>query len=64
MTGFYRHENIHQPGQKIKYKDLANRIGVSKALTYHITIVRDHIVKGMSRLVVGTKEPFSDDYSF
>ncbi len=38
--------------------------GVSKALTYHITIVRDHIIKGMSRLVVGTKEPFSDDYSF
>ncbi len=38
--------------------------GVSKALTYHITLVRDHIIKGMSRLIVDTKEPFSEEYSF
>lgn len=38
--------------------------GVRNALTYHITVVRDHIVKGMSRLVVDTKEPFSGEYPF
>ncbi len=29
-----------------------NKKGVSKALTYHITTVRDHITKGMSKLIV------------
>ncbi len=38
--------------------------GVAKALTYHITIVRDHIIKGMSRLIVENKEPFPEKYSF
>jgi DNA-binding GntR family transcriptional regulator len=38
--------------------------GVSKALTYHITTVRDHIIKGMSRLLVDARESFSDGYSF
>jgi len=38
--------------------------GVRNALTYHITIVRDHIIKGMSRLIVDTREPFSEEYSF
>jgi len=38
--------------------------GVSKALAYHITIVRDHIIKGMSRLIVDTKDSLSETYSF
>jgi DNA-binding GntR family transcriptional regulator len=38
--------------------------GVNKALTYHITTVRDHIVKGMSKMIVDAKESFSDTYSF
>jgi len=38
--------------------------GLNKALTYHITIVRDHIIKGMSRLIVDTKESYSPEYSF
>ncbi len=38
--------------------------GLNKALTYHITIVRDHIIKGMSRLIVDTKETFSEEFSF
>ncbi len=38
--------------------------GVRKALTYHIIQVRDHIIKGMSRLIVDTKEPFSPEFSF
>lgn len=38
--------------------------GLTKALTYHITLVRDHIIKGMSRLIVDTKETFSPEYSF
>ena len=38
--------------------------GVSKALTYHITIVRDHIIKGMSRLIVDAKDSLSETYSF
>ncbi len=38
--------------------------GLRKALTYHITIVRDHIIKGMSRLIVETREPFSEEYLF
>ncbi|MDX2508092.1 MAG: GntR family transcriptional regulator [Desulfobacterales bacterium] len=32
--------------------------GVDKALTYHITTVRDHIIKGMSRLIVDAKDSF------
>lgn len=38
--------------------------GVAKALTCHIIIVRDHIIKGMSRLIVEKKEPFPEKYSF
>jgi DNA-binding GntR family transcriptional regulator len=38
--------------------------GLNKSLTYHITIVRDHIIKGMSRLIVDTKESYSPEYSF
>ncbi|RLB90765.1 MAG: GntR family transcriptional regulator [Deltaproteobacteria bacterium] len=38
--------------------------GVNKALTYHITTVRDHIIKGMSRLIPDARDSFSDDYSF
>lgn len=38
--------------------------GLSKTLTYHITIVRDHIIKGMSRLIVDTKESYFPKYSF
>lgn len=41
-----------------------DEVGLSKALTYHITIVRDHIIKGMSKLIVDTKETFSPEYSF
>ena len=33
-------------------------------LTASVTIVRDHIIKGMSRLIVDTKETFSPEYSF
>lgn len=42
----------------------ADEEGVSNALIYHITIVKDHIIKGMSRLIVDTKEPFSEGYLF
>ena len=38
--------------------------GAIKALTYHITTVRDHIIKGMSMLIVDAKESFPDNYSF
>lgn len=38
--------------------------GLRKALTYHITIVRDHIIKGMSRLIADKEDSFSTDYSF
>jgi len=38
--------------------------GVSKALAYHITIVRDHIIKGMSKLIADTRESFPEEYSF
>ena len=38
--------------------------GAIKALTYHVTTVRDHIIKGMSRLIVDAKESFPDNYSF
>ncbi len=38
--------------------------GLNKALTYHITIVRDHIIKSMSKFIVDTKETFSTEYSF
>jgi len=38
--------------------------GLNKSLTYHITIVRDHIIKGMSRLIVDTKESYPPEYSF
>ncbi|WP_300460229.1 GntR family transcriptional regulator [Desulfobacula sp.] len=42
----------------------ADEKGVCNALTYHITTVRDHIVKGMARLVVDAKESFADTYIF
>ena len=42
----------------------SDEVGLNKALTYHITTVRDHIFKGMSRLIVDTKESYSPEYSF
>ncbi len=36
--------------------------GVKDALQYHIVNVRDHIIKGMSRLVTENREAFSDPY--
>lgn len=38
--------------------------GLEKALTYHITVVRDHIIKGMSQLIAEPRETFSSEYSF
>ncbi|MCG8639973.1 MAG: GntR family transcriptional regulator [Desulfobacterales bacterium] len=32
------------------------------ALAYHITVVRDHIIKGMSQLMAGQGDTFSDAY--
>ena len=57
-TSLKEHSEIFECIEK---KDEA---GLNKALTYHITIVRDHIIKGMSRLIVDTKESYSPEYSF
>ncbi len=57
-TSLKEHSEIFECIEK---KDEA---GLNKALTYHITIVRDHIIKGMSRLIVNTKESYSPEYSF
>jgi DNA-binding GntR family transcriptional regulator len=38
--------------------------GLNKALTSHITIVRDHIIKGMSKLIADPKETLYKEYSF
>ncbi len=38
--------------------------GLRKALTYHISTVRDHIIKGMSKLITETRETFSQEFSF
>jgi DNA-binding GntR family transcriptional regulator len=57
-TSLKEHSDILEALEK---KDEA---GVSSSLTYHITNVRDHIIKGMSRLIVDTREPFSQAYSF
>lgn len=56
--------SLNEHSDILEYLEKADEEGVSKALTYHITIVRDHIIKGMSRLIVDTKEPFFEDYSF
>ena len=57
-TSLKEHSDIFESLEKRDKK------GVSKALTYHITTVRDHIIKGMSKLIVDAKESFSDDYLF
>jgi DNA-binding GntR family transcriptional regulator len=36
--------------------------GVKEALQYHIVTVRDHIIKGMSRLVTESRDAFPDPY--
>ena len=64
LKSFYN----QQPGWlfgHINYpQEKRDEAGVSNSLTYHITIVRDHIIKGMSRLIVDTRDPFSEAYSF
>jgi DNA-binding GntR family transcriptional regulator len=57
-TSLKEHSDIFESLEKRDIK------GVSKALTYHITTVRDHIIKGMDKLIVDAKESFSDNYSF
>jgi DNA-binding GntR family transcriptional regulator len=57
-TSLKEHSNIFECLEK---KD---EEGLNKALTYHITTVRDHIIKGMAKLIVDEKESFSDDYLF
>lgn len=57
-TSLNEHSDIFNSLEKRDKKALEN------ALTYHITTVRDHIIKGMSRLIVDAKESFSDGFSF
>lgn len=38
--------------------------GLSQALSHHITVVRDHILKGMARIMVDDRESLSDRYMF
>jgi DNA-binding GntR family transcriptional regulator len=39
-----------------------NEEGAQKAITYHITSVRDHIVDGMSKLMIDTEDPLSEEF--
>ncbi|ACN15990.1 putative HTH-type transcriptional regulator [Desulforapulum autotrophicum HRM2] len=38
--------------------------GLDKALTFHITTVRDHITEGMAKLIVDEQDSFGDGYLF
>lgn len=57
-TSLKEHSNILECLEK------RDEEGVRNALSYHITIVRDHIIKVMSKLIVDTRESFSKEYSF